>query len=78
MPAIVTDNPALVVGFVRAALALAVAFWPNLFNASQQETIIAFVVASLALTAITVKTTVPKTPSAEAPAASIQQPPPAS
>lgn len=77
MPNTVTDNPALVVGFVRAFLLLVAAFWPGLFSSAQQEAIIAVVVASLMLTAITVKNTVPKTPSADASAASIQVPPPA-
>lgn len=74
IPNVITDNPALVVGAVRAFLLLVVAFFPGLMTAEQQAAILAFLVASLALTAITVKTTVPKTPSTDATAASIQAP----
>jgi hypothetical protein len=77
VPSVITDNPALVVGLVRSLLILVAAFWPNLFSATQQEAIIALAVASIALTAVSHKTTVPKTPSPEATSASIQVPQPA-
>ena len=73
---LITDNPALVVGLIRSLLIVVAAFYPNLFNATQQEAILAIAVASLAFTAATVKSTVPKTPSVDATAASIQQPQP--
>lgn len=70
------DNPALVTGLVRALLGVALAFFPGLFNPGQQEAILLLVAAGLALSAVTHKTTVPKTPSAEATPASIQDPQP--
>ncbi len=76
MPNIISDNSAAVIGFLRALLILVTAFWPNLFTVDQSNAIIALAVASLALSAITVKTTVPATPSS--PTAGIQAPPPAS
>lgn len=73
MPNFITDNPALVIGLIRSALILVAAFWPNAFSAQQQDAILAIAAASLALTAATVKTTVPKTPSVDAKSASIQE-----
>jgi hypothetical protein len=75
LPNVITDNPALIIGLIRSALLVVAAFLPNLFTPAQQEAIIALAVASLALTGLTVKTTVPKTPSADASPASIQAPP---
>lgn len=73
LPSFVTDNPALITGLVRAFLGLALAFWPNLFSASQQEALLLVVAAGLALTAVSHKTTVPKVPSDDATSASIQK-----
>jgi hypothetical protein len=70
------DNPAAVTAFCRAALGLAVAFYPNLFTPTQQEVILVFVAAALGLSVVTIKTTVPKAPSATATPASIQTPQP--
>lgn len=74
MPNIVSDNSAAVIGFLRAALILVTAFWPKLFTTDQTNAIIALAVASLALSAVTIRTTVPATPSS--PTAGIQVPPP--
>lgn len=76
IPTQISDNPAAVIGLLRAVLILIVAFWPNLLNQTQQEAIVALAVASLGLSAITAKTTVPKSPSSDAPPAAIQEPQP--
>ncbi len=76
LPNRITDNSAAVIGFLRALLILVTAFWPNLFTVDQSNAIIALAVASLALSAITVKTTVPKAPSVDAAPGAIQVPPP--
>lgn len=75
LPNFVTDRPAAVIGIVRAALILVAAFWPGFFTMEQREAIIALAIASIALSGLTITTTVPKTPSPDAPPAAIQQPP---
>jgi hypothetical protein len=74
LPNTITDNSAAFIGFLRAALILVAAFWPKLFTTDQTNAIIALAVASLALSAVTIRTTVPATPSN--PTAGIQVPPP--
>ena len=76
MPSFITDNLAAAVGVLRAALILVAAFWPNAFSPQQSAAIIGLAVASMALSGVTVKGTVPKTPSAAATSASIQEPQP--
>lgn len=75
IPNVITDNSAAVVGFIRALLIVVAAFWPGLFSPEQQQAIIALAVASIALSGVTVTTTVPKTPSAEALPKAAQIPP---
>lgn len=76
MPSFIRDNPAATTALIRAGLGLVVAFYPGLFTPAQTEVILVFVTAALALSVVTVKTTVPKTPSADATSASIQEPQP--
>ena len=73
MPSCISDIPALFTGLVRAVLGLALAFYPGLFTAGQQEAILLLVAAGIALSAVSHKTTVPKSPSVEATPASIQE-----
>jgi hypothetical protein len=77
MPNFITDNPALVTGLVSALLTLAVALGLPL-SQDQKDAILTLAAAIVALAVVAHKTTVPKTPSAEATSASIQtvQPPP--
>lgn len=72
MPAFITDNPALVTGLIRAVIALAVTFGLRL---TAEQTGLIITIVGLLLSVITVKTTVPKTPSADAAPASIQKDP---
>jgi len=75
LPNLISDNPALVTGLVSAALTLAVAFGLPL-SQDQKDAILTLAAAVVALAVVAHKTTVPKTPSAEAAPASIQAPQP--
>lgn len=68
----ITNNPALVTGLLRACLALAVTFGLRL-TAEQTGLIITIIGALLSF--VTIKNTVPKTPTTEAKDASFQNPP---
>lgn len=79
MPNVLNDNAALFIGLLRALLIFLVAEGVNITQA-QQDSAIALLAAvlpvvSLFFTALTIKTTVPKKPSADAPSTAIQQPP---
>lgn len=80
MPNFITDNAALFIGLVRALLIFLVA-WGFHISQAQQDATIALLAAvlpvvSLVFTFWTVKVTVPKTPSADAPSTAIQKPAP--
>lgn len=80
MPNVITDNAALFIGLLRAVFIFAVAWGVNVSQAQQDASVALLAallpVVSIAFTFWTVHTTVPKTPSADATAKSIQQPPP--
>lgn len=81
MPNVITDNAAMFIGFLRALL-IFLTVWGVHISQAQQDASIALLAAvlplmSLAFTWWTVKTTVPKTPSVDAPSTAIQHPVPA-
>lgn len=82
LPDAITDHPAEVVAALRtlalAAMTLLVAFGLKI-TPEQQAAILNFGAAATAIaflfSVVTIKTTVPKTPSVDAPPSAIQQPP---
>lgn len=76
IPNWVTDNPTVWMGLIGAVLALGTAFGLHV-TADQVQAILGFFAALfVAFGVIGHATTVPKTPSADAPASAIQVPPP--
>lgn len=83
MPNFITDNPAAFTAALRAfliaLLGLGAVFGLHV-TAEQKDAILNFAGAAIAISlivsAVTVKTTVPKTPSVDAPPAAIQDLPP--
>lgn len=80
MPNLVTDNAALFIGLLRALLIFLTVWGVKITQAQEDATLglLAAVlpVVALAFTVWTVKTTVPRTPSADAPSSAIQHDPP--
>lgn len=79
MPNVITDNAALFIGLLRALL-IFLTVWGIAISQQQQDATVGLLsailpVVSLVLTFFTVKTTVPKTPSTDAPSSAIQRPP---
>jgi len=66
------NNPALVVGIARAIVTVLIIVGVNL---SPEQEAAVVVIVQLLFTVITAKLTVPKVPTADAPAKSIQEPP---
>jgi hypothetical protein len=81
LPSLITDNPPLVTGLVRALLIFAVTLGVSISQAQQDAALLLLAavlpILSLSVTAATVMATVPKAPSADATPASIQVPQPA-
>jgi len=79
MPSSLANNPALVTGLVRALLIFLVTVGVSISQAQQDAALLLLAallpIISLIVTGFTVKTTVPKAPTVDAPPASIQQPP---
>lgn len=71
----IKNNPAIVVGIVRVIALVAVVIGMPLTPEQEQALVIAIIAISGLLTIITSKFTVPKIPTTDAPAKSIQAPP---
>jgi len=79
MPSSIANNPALVTGLVRALLIFLVTMGVSISQPQQDAALLLLAallpVISLIVSGFTVKATVPKAPTADAPDASIQQSP---